>query len=403
MFVAGLGIFTAASAACALSSSIGWLIAARAVQGAGAALVMPLAMALLSEAFPREERAKALGIFSGVTGLAILGGPVVGGAIAEGVSWQWIFWLNIPIGLLTMPLVAGRIRESFGPGAAFDGFGLVLVTGAALGLVWGLVRANSAGWASLEVVVALTVGALLTLVFVAWELRAPAPMVPLSFFRSRAFAASNLACFCFTGSIYGALFFMAQFLQTAQGYGPLGAGLRLLPWTAVLFVVAPIAGALVNRVGERPLVAGGLFLQAAGMGWLALIASPDLALAQLAAPLILAGVGVSLAIPAAQAAVMGAVAPTEIGKASGTYNMLRFLGGVFGIAIGVAVFSETGGFGSAQLFSDGFSSAIGVAAALSLIGAGAGAALPSRRRTPVAPNTNITAQPVPALGADAGH
>jgi EmrB/QacA subfamily drug resistance transporter len=399
MFVAGLAIFTAASAGCALAGSIDWLIAARAVQGAGAALVMPLAMALLSEAFPREERAKALGIFSSVTGLAIISGPVLGGAIAEGVSWQWIFWLNIPIGLITIPLVVSKIRESYGASTTVDALGLVLVTGAVLGVVWGLVRANSAGWASPEVVGALVTGVLLTIVFVAWELRAPAPMVPLRFFRSRAFAASNLACFAFTGAIYSALFFMAQFFQTAQGYSPLGAGLRLLPWTAALFFLAPISGALVNRIGERPLVVGGLFVQAVGMGWLGLIASPDLAYGQLVAPLILAGAGVSFAMPAAQAAVMGAVAPSEIGKASGTYNMLRFLGGVFGIAISVAIFSETGGFGSPQAFSSGFASAIGVAATLSLVGALAGIALPSRQRAAGTPQL----QPSPALAVEAGH
>jgi MFS family permease len=275
----------------------------------------------------------------------------------------------------------------------------VLVTGAAFGIVWGLVRGNGVGWTSAEVVIALAAGVLLTIAFVAWERRAREPMVPLRFFQSPAFAASNVACFLFTGAIYTGLFFIAQFLQTAQGYGPLAAGLRLLPWTAVLFVVAPIAGALVNRVGERPLVVGGLFVQAIGMGWLGLIVSPDLTFGQLAAPLILAGTGVSFAMPPAQAAVMGAVNPSEIGKASGTYNMIRFLGGVFGIAISVAIFSETGGFGSPEAFSAGFSWAISVAATLSLLGAIAGIALPSRRRTPVV----TLAQPVPALGAEAGH
>jgi len=379
MFVAGLGVFTAASAACALAPSIGWLIAARAIQGAGAALVMPLAMALLSVAFPREERGKALGLFSGVTGLALVSGPVVGGAIAEGLAWQWIFWLNVPIGLITIPLVLSRIRESAGPGTALDIPGLALVTGAALGGVWGVMRGNHAGWGSPEVVAALVAGVLLGVGFVAWELRAREPMVPMRLFRSRAFSSGNAAGFFLFGSIQGTLFFMAQFLQTAQGHGPLGAGLRLLPWTAMLFVVAPIAGALVNRIGERPLIVVVLFLQAVGMAWIGRIAAPDLAYANLVAPLILAGTGASMAIPAAQNAVLGSVGATEIGKASGTFNMLRFLGAVFGIAILAAVFARTGSFGSPQAFSAGFAPAIGVSAMLSLLGAFAGMCQPARR------------------------
>jgi EmrB/QacA subfamily drug resistance transporter len=381
MFAAGLGLFVASSAACALAGSAGWLIAARAVQGAGAALVMPLAMALLGAAFPREERGKALGIFSGVSGLALIAGPVVGGAIAEGIAWQWIFWLNIPIGLIAIPLALRRIPENFGPGTALDISGLLLVTGAAIGAVWGLMRGNGAGWGSLEVVASLALGCLLAIAFVAWELRAGAPMVPMRLFRSRAFSSGIAASFLFYAAMYGTLFLLPQFLQTAQGNGPLGAGLRLLPWTATLFVVAPFAGGLVNRIGERPLVAGGLLLQAVGMGWIALIAAPDLAYAKLVAPLIVAGAGVSMAMPAAQNAVLGAVAASEIGKASGTFNMLRFLGGAFGIAILVAAFAATGSLGSTQSFSAGFAAAIGVAAALALAGAIAGMGLPVRRGT----------------------
>jgi EmrB/QacA subfamily drug resistance transporter len=379
MFAAGLGLFVAASAGCAVAGSIGGLIAARAVQGAGAALVMPLAMALLSAAFPREERGKALGLFSGATGLALIAGPVVGGAIAEGLAWQWIFWINVPIGLVVVVLVRTRIRESFGPDAALDINGLVLVMGAALGIVWGLMRGNSAGWASVEVVAALMGGGLLAVGFVAWELRAREPMVPMRFFRSRAFSSGIAASFLFYASMYGVLFFMAQFLQTGQGNGPLGAGLRLLPWTATLFVMAPLAGGLINRVGERPLVVVGLLLQSVGLAWIGLIVSPDLAYVKLVAPLILAGAGVSMAMPAAQNAVLGSVAAAEIGKASGTYNMLRFLGGVFGIAILVAAFAAAGGFGSPQAFTAGFALAIRISAALSLLSAVVGLALPGRR------------------------
>jgi MFS family permease len=240
-------------------------------------------------------------------------------------------------------------------------------------------RGNHAGWASLEVIAALGAGGALALAFIAWEQRAAAPMVPLRFFRARAFAAGIAASCLVYAAMYGTLFFLPQFLQTAQGLGPLGAGLRLLPWTATLFVVAPLAGGLANRLGERKLVVLGLFLQAIGMAWIALIAAPDLAYARLVAPLILAGAGVSMAMPAAQNAVLSAVAPPELGKASGIFNMARFLGGVFGIALLVAVFTATGSVSSAAAFSAGFTPALAVAAVLSLLAAIAGLALPGIR------------------------
>jgi EmrB/QacA subfamily drug resistance transporter len=379
MLAAGLAIFVLASAACALTGNVGWLIAARAVQGAGAALVMPLAMALVSAAFPREERARALGIFGGITGLALIAGPIVGGAVADGLAWQWIFWINIPVGLILIPLALARITESAGSDTRLDVTGLVLMAGASLAMVWGLMRGNSAGWTSPEVVSALAVGCLLAIAFVARELRAREPMVPMRLFRSRAFASGNAASFLYSASMYGTLFFLAQFLQIAMGYSPLGAGLRLLPWTATLFVTAPIAGALVNRIGGRSLVVVGLTLQAVGMTWVGLIASPHLAYGNLAAPLIVAGCGVSMAMPAAQNSVLSSVAAHEIGKASGTFNTLRYLGGVLGIAIAVAVFSSFGSLGSGLDFADGFALAIRVSAALSLAGAVAGMALPGRR------------------------
>jgi EmrB/QacA subfamily drug resistance transporter len=379
MFIAGLSLFVAASVACALARNVGWLIAARAVQGAGAAAVMPLAMALLGAAFPPEERGKALGIFSGVTGLALILGPVVGGAIAEGVAWQWIFWLNIPIGLIVIPLARSRIPESHGPRSAVDIFGMALVTAAAVGLVWALMRGNGEGWASAEVVMTSVAALLLAIAFVLWELRARAPMVPMRFFRHRAFASGIGASFLFYAAMYGVLFFLPQFLQSAQGYGSLGAGLRLLPWTAMLFVVAPVAGGLVNRIGERTLLVVGLLGQAIGMAWIGLIAAPDLAYIELVAPLILAGAGVSMAMPAAQNAILSSVGKAEVGKASGIFNTFRFLGGVSGIAVAVAAFGHAGSFDSPRAFSAGFVVALGVSAGLSLLAAVVGMWQPGRR------------------------
>jgi EmrB/QacA subfamily drug resistance transporter len=375
-FAGGVWLFTGASAACALAPGVGWLIAARAVQGAGAALVMPLALALLSAAFPPERRAAALGVFSGVTGLAVLGGPVVGGAITQGIAWEWIFWLNVPIGLVLAPLALRRMGESYGPNARLDVVGLVLVSGGVLGLVWGLVRGNAAGWGSLEVVVSIAAGVVALAGFVLWERRAAAPMLPLGLFRARAFSAGNAAIFFMTASLFGAVFFMAQFLQIAQGEGPLEAGVRLLPWTATLFVVAPLAGARIERFGERPFVACGLLLQAAGMAWIALVATPDVAYGALVAPLVLAGTGASMTIPAAQSAVVGAVPRSQIGRASGTFSALRQLGGAFGIAILVAVFASAGDYASPSAFVDGFAPALAISAGLSLCGAVAGLAIP---------------------------
>jgi EmrB/QacA subfamily drug resistance transporter len=220
MFVAGLAIFSLASAACALAPNVGVLIAARAVQGAGAALVMPLGMTLLSAAYPAAQRARALGIFSGITGLAVLAGPVVGGAITQGIAWQWIFWINVPIGLLTIPVVLRRVGESYGPRNALDIGGLALVTGAALGLVWALVRGNSAGWGSVEVIASLAAGVLLALAFVLWERRVAEPMLPMRLFASRPFSSGNASIFFLAAALYGTVFFMAQFLQTVQHHAP---------------------------------------------------------------------------------------------------------------------------------------------------------------------------------------
>ncbi len=390
MFVSGMALFVLASGACALAPSVGWLIAARSVQGAGAAIISPVALALLTAAFEPHRRGKALGIFGGITGLAVVAGPVVGGAVTQGLAWQWIFWLNVPIGLAAIPLVLLKLDESFGPRASLDGPGLGLVSGAVLGIAWGLVRGNTAGWGSSEVIGTLAGGALLLVAFVLWESRAREPMLPMRLFRSRAFAAGNAAGLLMFGALFSAVFFMAQFQQTVLGQSPLQAGLRLIPWTGTVFIVAPIAGVLVDRIGERPLLAAGLSLQAIGLAWVAVIARTGLPYAEMVPPLIAAGVGISLSVPAAQNAVLGAVAPADIGKASGTFSTMRQLGGAFGLAIAVAVFAGAGGYASPQAFTDGFAPAIAVSAALSLGGALAGLLLSVRKVTrSVAPAVEV--------------
>jgi EmrB/QacA subfamily drug resistance transporter len=388
----GLGVFAAASAGCALSPSVGWLIACRVIQGVGAAFVMPVALALLGATFSADSRPRALGVFAGVSGLAVPLGPLLGGAVVQGISWPWIFWLNVPTGLALIALVLARIEESHGPRSEVDVPGLVLVTGAALGIVWGLVRGNPAGWGSPEVVGSLTVGVILTIGFVVREYRASAPMLPMRLFASRRFSAGNAAAFFHWGSAFGAVFFMSQFLQNGLGYGPLAAGLRLMPWGATTIIVPQLAGRLIGRFGERRFVVGGMLLHGSSLAWIALIAGPDLAYAQLVAPLVLSGAGVAMSLPAAQSAVLGAVELQDIGRASGAFSTLRQLGGAFGVAVLVAVFSGAGGYGSPQTFSDGFVAAIAACAGLALAAATAGSALPGRRPAPAL----ATAQPLPS-------
>jgi EmrB/QacA subfamily drug resistance transporter len=343
---------------------------------------MPLALTLVGAAFPPERRGAAMGALQGLTGLSVASGPVIGGAVAQGIDWPWIFWINVPIGLLATPLVLTLIPESRGPAHKIDVRGVALITTGALGVVWGLVRGNAAGWGSAEVVVSIAAGAVLIGAFAAWQRRAPAPLLPPKLFAHRAFTAANAASFLLVASLFSAVFFLAQFLQSGLGHDALGAGLRLLPWTATLFFVAPVAGQLVDRFGERPFLVAGLTLQSVGLGWIALAASTDLEYITIVPAMMIAGCGVSMAFPAAQNAVIGAVPHDDVGKAAGAYSMLRELGGVFGIAIAVAVFAGAGGYATAAQFVDGFGPALGTSAALSLVGAAIALGVPARFSDP---------------------
>jgi EmrB/QacA subfamily drug resistance transporter len=381
MFAVGLSIFTAASAAAALSPSAGALIAARAFQGAGAAIVMPLTLTLISAAFPAEKRGAAIGLWGGIAGLAVAAGPVVGGGVIDGIDWHWIFWLNVPIGLVLIPLSLLRLNESYGRSTRLDLVGLTLAGAGIFGLTWGLVRANSVGWSSTEVVGALAAGVALVAGFIGWERRSTSPMVPLALFRSRGFSAANAVSFFMYAGLFGALFLMAQFLQNALGYSPLQAGIRLLPWTATPMVVAPIAGMLADRYGNRPFMTLGLALQAIGLTWVALIAKPGMGELELGIALTVAGVGTSLCFPTVANAVMAAVPPSEAGVASGTNSSLRELGGVFGVAVLAAVFSHPGVYASPQTFVDRFQPALLTGAALTAVGIAAALLGPGRPRT----------------------
>jgi len=380
MFAVGLLVFTTASAAAALSPNVGALIAARAVQGAGAAIVMPLTLTLISAAFPAEKRGAAIGLWGGIAGLAVAAGPVVGGGVIDGINWHWIFWLNVPIGLVLIPFALRYLTESFGPRPRLDLRGLMLAASGLLGLTWALVRANTVGWTSAEVVATLVAGAALVGVFLAWERRSRSPMLPLELFRLRGFSSANGVSFFMYAGLFGALFLMAQFLQTALGHSPLQAGIRLLPWTATPMVVAPIAGGLADRFGNRPFMILGLTMQALGLGWVALIAKPDMGYLQLGIALTVAGVGTSLCFPTVANAVMGAVPPEEAGMASGTNSSLRELGGVFGVAVLAAVFTRHGVYASPQAFVDGFQPALLVGAGLTAVGIVAALLAPGRSR-----------------------
>ena len=381
MFLIGLGIFTAASAAAALAPTTGALIAARAIQGVGAAVVTPLTLTLLADAFPSEKRGLAIGAWSGISGLGVALGPVVGGAIVEGISWHWIFWLNVPIGLALLPLAYRRLNESHGPARSLDLPGVGLASAGMLGLVYGIVRGSELGWTSTTVLASLTAGAVLMAAFLVWESRAKEPMLPLRFFRSRAFSSVSVVSFSMYFGVFGSIFLLAQFFQVTQGYSPLEAGLRTLPWTAMPMFVAPIAGLLSDRIGSRPLMATGLALQAAAIGWLASISTPTVPYADLILPFVMAGTGMALVFAPAANAVLGAVRPQEAGQASGATNAIRELGGVLGVAVLATVFTANGSYTSPQAYVDGMTSAAWVGAAVLALGAIAALMVPGRKRS----------------------
>jgi EmrB/QacA subfamily drug resistance transporter len=369
VFELGLALFTLASAAAALSPGSGELVAARALQGAGAAMVLPLSLTLLATAFPAERRGLALGIWSGISGLAVALGPLIGGAVVDGISWQWIFWLNVPLGIVVLPIARAFLAESHGPRERLDPLGLVLATAGLLGIVWGVVRGNDVGWTSSEILGALIGGSVLLVAFLLWEARTVAPMLPLRLFRSRTFAATNVVSLTMSFGIFGSIFLLAQFLQTVQGYSAFDAGLRTLPWTLMPMFVAPIAGALSERIGGRPLMALGLALQSIAMAWLALVSAVDVSYMRLVMPFALAGTGMALVFAPVANVLLSSVRPEEQGKASGANNAIREVGGALGVAVLASVFSGAGSYRSGQAFVDGLVPAVWTGAAVLAVGA----------------------------------
>jgi EmrB/QacA subfamily drug resistance transporter len=331
--------------------------------------VKPLSLTILAAAFPPERRGTIVGIWGAIGGLAVAGGPLVGGAVVQGLDWHWIFWINVPIGLAAAILSAARLPESRGQVRRLDIGGLLLVAVGAVALAWGLVRTTDVGWGSMQVITALSLGAVLIAVFVAWERRVAAPMLPLRLLRIRAFTAANATGFMSMAAITSAAFLMSQFFQLGLGYTPLATGLRFLPWTATPLVIAPIAGRLADRIGARPLMAAGMAMQAVGLAWVAMDITAGASYGELVLPLVIAGVGISMVIPTTPTAALGAVPPAVLGTASGVLNTLKRFGTVFGVAIVAAVFSASGHLGSAAGVVAGVRPALATSAGLSLLGA----------------------------------
>ena len=382
VFAIGLGVFTLGSIAAALAPNVETLNLSRALQGLGGAIVMPLTLTILSAAVPKDKRGLALGAWGGISGLAVAFGPVVGGAVVQGLSWQWIFWLNVPIGLLLIPLALSRLQETFGPGGKLDLVGLALASTGLFGIVWGLIQSNGQGWTSPEIVGSLAAGLALVASFVAWELRTATPMLPMRFFRIPAFALANLASLFMFFGMFGSIFLLSQFFQTVQGYSPLGAGLRILPWTLAPMFISPLAGAMSDRIPGKTLVGVGLSLQAGSLAWLGLVSTPTVAYSALIGPFVLAGIGMSLFFAPMANIVLSAVRPEEEGQASGANNAVRELGGVFGVAVLASVFAGYGGYESGQAFSDGMNPALVIGGIVVGLGAAAAFAIPGRQRRP---------------------
>ncbi|MEY9849124.1 EmrB/QacA subfamily drug resistance transporter [Streptacidiphilus sp. BW17] len=368
MFMGGLVLFTVASAAAASTTGINALIAARAIQGVGAAIVMPLTLTLLTAHVPAKFRGVALGAWGAVNGLAVATGPLIGGAIVEHMSWQWIFWANVPIGILLVPLAGWRLKESRGPSARLDVVGTVLISLGLFGAVYGIIRGHDDGWTSTGILASLIGGAVLVLAFVLWELRVKHPMLPMRLFANRSFAGVNAASLLMALGMFGAIFLLTQFLQNVQGYDALGAGVRMLPWTGMPILVAPVAGMLSDKIGGRPIVILGLFFQAAGLAWYAVISKAGVTYGEQIPALILGGVGMALFYAPIANVLMDSVRTEEQGIASGANNALREFGGALGVAVLTSVFTAEGSTATAKTFVAGLVPALWVGAAVVALG-----------------------------------
>ena len=383
IFTIGLALFTVASAACALAPNATELIAARTVQGLGGAIVLPLSLTILTTAFPAERRGTIVGIYGGLAGLAVAAGPLVGGAVTQGINWHWIFWINVPIGVAAVLLSMWLLPDSHGPREPLDLAGVGLVTGGVVAIVWALVRGGQSGWASPEIVTALGAGAVLLVAFVAWEKRVQTPMIPPRLFRNRTFAIGNATTFLMSGAIFAGAYLVAEEFQFARAYSPVSTGLRLLPFFGMPMIISPLAGALSDKTGRRPVMVTGLALLSAGFIWVAVRGSLATSWVELTLALLVSGIGISMALPTVPTTVLSAVAPDEMGKASGINYMAQRLGGVFAIAISTAVFTANGHLGTPASVTSGFKPALAACAGFALLATLSATAITSRAAKPI--------------------
>ena len=380
VFTIGLALFTFASIACALAPNLSALIVARTVQGLGGAVVLPLSLTILTAAFPIERRGMIVGVYGGLAGLAVAMGPIVGGAVTQSIDWHWIFWINVPIGVVAAILGVRMLPESYGAPERLDLVGVGLVTAGVVSLVWALSRASDVGWSSAEVVGTLIAGAALLGGFVVWESSVREPMVPLRLFAARDFAVGNVTTFLMSGAIFAGGLLVTEEFQLARHYSPVGAGLHLLPFFATPMLVSPVAGALSDRIGRRPIIIVGLSMLTAGFVWDAWRGSLSASWIELVVALLIAGVGISMALPTVPTAVLSAVPEQDMGKASGINYMAQRFGAVFGVAIGSTVFATYGGLASPAAVTAGFKPALWACAVFAGLAALTGLAMSARRK-----------------------
>ncbi len=369
LFAIGIVLFTVASATSALAGDTTVLIISRIVQGAGAAAIVPLSLTLLGAAVPPDFRDIAIGIWGGVSGLGIAAGPLVSGAVVQGLSWQWIFWLNVPLGLLVLPYMWKTLQESYGPDKSLDPLGLLLAAAGVFAVIWAIIRSDSKGWGSGEILSVLFIGIALLVVFVLWQHKTATPLMPLRLFRYRAFSFINLSAVIFAFGVFGSVFLLAQFFQVVQGHSPLDSGIRTLPWTMVPMITAPVSSLLIGKIGARVIVSVGLALQAIALGWVASVNSVHVHYSTLVIPFIIAGFGLGMTLAPMATVVLSSTPEADHGKASGVNNTLRELGVALGVAVLTAVFTAKGSYASAQDFVDGVKPAIWVGAIVVAVGA----------------------------------
>ncbi len=369
VFLAGLAVFTAGSAACAASPDASVLIAARAFQGVGGGIAVPLALVLISEAFPPERRARAIGIWGAIFGLAVGVGPLVGGAIVAGLAWQWVFWVNVPIGVAVFACGATRLSETRGTPRPLDVLGLVLAAGAVFAFTDALLHGPTTGWGSTLVLALFTAAVVFAGALLVWERHTAHPMLPAGTFANASFRGACAARGALAAALFGGVFLIPQFLQLERHYSPIVVGLALLPWTGLTIFIAPLAGRWAGRVGERLPVCAGLACLAAALALIAWVVGPTSSYAALAVPLLLAGVGSALAFPTTASASMRSVAPQHFGVASGVSSTAQQLGGVLGVSVATAIFASAGGYATPAAFVSGLRPALFALAALAALGA----------------------------------